>query len=165
MALMSGRKRQSVGDTLVSMPGSSSLRDIAKLVKLYIWGKEGKIELGMSTAFVFVNGILRGKMCAHFRPIQPISGMTYRCLPLIARRVLIKRAHTLHFGFLLCVFISIPQQNVPVWSLSSTAECFLVQQKPSPGLRACRLRHRSPLPPAPPGNNPQHCHCRLNQYS
>ena len=42
MALMSGLKRQSVGATVPSMPGSISLRDIAKLVKLYIWGGKWK---------------------------------------------------------------------------------------------------------------------------
>lgn len=42
MALMSGLKRQSVGARMASIPGSSSLRDMAKLVKLYIWGKESR---------------------------------------------------------------------------------------------------------------------------
>lgn len=40
MALMSGLKRQSVGATMASMPGSSSLRDIAKCVKLYICARK-----------------------------------------------------------------------------------------------------------------------------
>ena len=36
MALTSGRRRQSVGASTFSMPGSSSFRDMVKLVKLYI---------------------------------------------------------------------------------------------------------------------------------
>lgn len=40
MALMSGLKRQSVGAKMASMPGSSSLRDIAKFVKWYICGRK-----------------------------------------------------------------------------------------------------------------------------
>lgn len=42
MALMSGLKRQSVGARMASMPGCSSLRDMAKLVKLYICRKSSK---------------------------------------------------------------------------------------------------------------------------
>lgn len=61
------------------------------------------------------------------------------------------------YGVCVCFFI--PWQSVPVWSLSSTAKCFLVRQKPSPGRRACRLRHRSLLRPAPPGKNTIHCNC------
>lgn len=36
MALMSGLSRQSVGASILSMPGSSSFSVMAKLVKLYI---------------------------------------------------------------------------------------------------------------------------------
>lgn len=44
MALMSGLKRQSVGARTASMPGCSSLRDMAKLVKLYICRKRATPE-------------------------------------------------------------------------------------------------------------------------
>lgn len=60
-----------------------------------------------------------------------------------------------------CDFI--PKQSELVWSLSSTAECFLVWQKPSPERQACRLHRRSPLHPAPPGNNTVHCNCSYSE--
>lgn len=44
MALMSGLRRQSVGARMASMPGCSSLRDMAKLVKLYICRKRQTVE-------------------------------------------------------------------------------------------------------------------------
>lgn len=44
MALMSGLRRQSVGARMASMPGCSSLRDMAKLVKLYICRKRPTVE-------------------------------------------------------------------------------------------------------------------------
>lgn len=66
MALMSGLKRQSVGARTAFMLGSSSFRDIAKLVKLYICGrKRGMILYDMrkcilqthsyNTCYLFVN--------------------------------------------------------------------------------------------------------------
>lgn len=46
--------------------------------------------------------------------------------------------------------LSVLQQSVAVWSLSSTATCCLVRQRPSPGLQACRLHRRCLLRPQGP---------------
>lgn len=45
MALMSGLSRQSVGASSLSMQGSSSFSDMAKLVKLYIYTEGNTAEI------------------------------------------------------------------------------------------------------------------------
>lgn len=70
MALMSGLKRQSVGARMASMPGSSSLRDMAKLVKLYICGTRPTLEYeqeGRKEASTQPSGVQRRFLLLRYR--------------------------------------------------------------------------------------------------